>query len=406
VLEKTGLIIPGKEKSYYDRFRNRITFPIFDVRSNMVGLGGRVLDESLPKYMNSPETDVYIKGKHLYGLNFALDAIKQKDSVIIVEGYFDLIVPYQNGITNIVATLGTALTVEQIRLIKRFTNNVVIIFDSDEAGEAASLRGLDLLVSEGLSVKIARLPEGLDPDAYVRRNSEAAFQKLVDTADNLFDYKLKLLLARLNPAETEDKAKITAEMLPTIKRIENAVLRSDYMKRLSEILFIKEDALLEELSKVKLDYTYLGENRVFKDRTVIRPAEKILTGLIIEDVEVAQEVKGNLILDDFNSDDIKNIVKTVFGMIEEGKNPTAAKIIHKLNNENLNHIICEALAETESLIDRERAVSDCIHKIKKDNLKLKQEKLTILLREAEAIGDDTKRMELVKELNNLRSVRL
>jgi len=119
VLEKAGLIIPGREKGFYDRFRNRVIFPIFDVRSKAVGFGGRVMDESMPKYMNSPETDVYVKGRHLYGLNFAIEDIKQKDYVIIVEGYFDLIVPYQNGVKNIAATLGTALTVEQIRLIRR-----------------------------------------------------------------------------------------------------------------------------------------------------------------------------------------------------------------------------------------------------------------------------------------------
>lgn len=405
VLEKAGLIIPGREGTFYDRFRNRIIFPIFDIRSKMVGFGGRVLDESLPKYMNSPETDIYVKGRHLYGLNFALDDIKVKDFVVVVEGYFDLITPYQNGIRNIVATLGTALTVEQIRLIKRFTTNAVIIFDADEAGEAASLRGLDLLVSEGLNVKIAKLPEGVDPDTYVRTNPPEGFLKLVENADNLFDYKLKLLLNKFNPAEAEEKAKITSEMLPTIKRVENAVLRSDYIKKLAEVLFIKEEALMEELSKVKLDYTYLGENRIFKERAAIRPAEKIITGLMIEDPEIVEEVRRNLKIEDFKSEDIRTIIKTAFAMLDEGKNPTAAKIIHQLNDDNLSHITCETLAETENLVDRERSLKDCIQRIKTDNLKLERERLTSLIKDAEAKGDDTKLMELVRELDTLRSVK-
>jgi len=405
-LEKAGLVIPGREDSYYDRFRNRVMFPIFDIRSKIIAFGGRVLDESLPKYMNSPETDTYVKGRHLYGLNLAVDEIKSKDYCIVVEGYLDLIIPYHNGVKNIVATLGTALTVEQIRLIKRFTKNVVIIFDADEAGEAASLRGLDLLLSEELYVKIARLPEGLDPDTYVRTNSAEQFLKVIETADNLFDYKLKLLLKKLNPAETDDKAKITSEMLPTIKRVDNAVLRAEYIKKLSETLFISEDVMKEELSKVKLDYSYLGENKVFKECVAIRPAEKMITGLAIEDPDIANEIKKRLKIDEFHSEDVRDIIRAVFAVLSEGKNPTAAKVMHKLNSDNLSHIICEALAETEGFIDREKSLSDCIIKIKRDNLKFKKENLTSRIKEAEQKGNDAQLMKLVRELNALRGVKI
>ncbi|MFH1867954.1 MAG: DNA primase [Candidatus Omnitrophota bacterium] len=405
-LEKAGLAIPGREGSFYDRFRNRIIFPIFDIRSKIVAFGGRVIDDSQPKYMNSPETDIYVKGRHLYGFNLALDEIKKKDYVIIVEGYLDLIIPYQNGVTNIAATLGTALTVEQIRLIKRFTNNAVIIFDADEAGEAASLRGLDLFVSEGLYVKIARLPEGLDPDTYVRKNSSESFLKLVESADNLFDYKLGLLLKRFDPDTVEEKAKITSEMLPTIKRVENAVLRSDYVRKLSESLFINEDAILEELSKVKLDYSYLGDNRVLRDRVAIRPAEKIIVGLMIEDPEIAQEVRSKLRIEYFQSEDVRSILRAIAQMLDEGKIPTAAKIIHQLDDDNLSHIICETLTETENFVDRERCLHDCILRIKQDELKLKREKITTLIKEAEQRGDEIRLMNLVKELDTLRSVKL
>lgn len=406
VLEKAGLIIPGKQGSFYDRFRSRVIFPIFDIRSKIIGFGGRVLDEALPKYMNSPETDIYIKGRHLYGLNFALDDIKAKDFVVVVEGYFDLITPYQNGIRNIVATLGTALTVEQIRLIKRFTSNAVIIFDADEAGEAASLRGLDLLVSEGLNVRIARLPEGVDPDTFIRGKTAADFLKVVETADNLFDYKLKLLIGKFNPAEAEEKARISSEMLPTIKRVENAVLRSDYIKKLAEVLFVKEEALMEEFSKIKLDYSYLGESRVLKESRAIRPAEKIIIGLMIEAPEMAEEVRGNLTIEDFKNEEIRAIIKTAFTMLDESKTLTAAKIIHRLNDDNLSQIICESLAETENLIEREKSLNDCILRVKTDNLKLKRERLTGLIKEAETKGDEGQLMKLVRELNSLRPAKL
>ena len=404
-LEKAGLVLPGKESGFYDRFRNRIIFPIFDIRSKIVAFGGRVLDESMPKYMNSPETDAYVKGKHLYGLNFAIDEIRKKDYCIIVEGYLDLIIPYQNGIKNIAATLGTALTVEQIRLIKRFTNNVVIIFDADPAGEAASLRGLDLLLSEGLFVKIARLPEGDDPDSFVKREGKDNLVKLLEGADNLFDYKLKILLGKFNPAQAEDKSKISAEMLPTIKRVENDVLRSDYVKKLSETLFIGEDAILSELSKVKLDYTYLQENKTFKETASIRPAEKIVVGLMLEDPDIASAVKDSLSVGSFLSPQMRVIVKTVFDMLDKGDNPSAPKIIHKINNEDINHVVTEAIAETEKLDDRDRSLRDCVGCILKDNIKIRREQLTSQMKEAEAKGDEVKLMELVKQHNALRSVK-
>jgi DNA primase len=405
MLEKAGLIIRANADKLYDRFRNRVIFPIFDIRSKIVAFGGRVLDDSLPKYMNSPETDAYVKGKHLYGLNFAIDEIKAKDYVVVVEGYLDLILPFQNGIRNIVATLGTALTIEQIRLIKRFTDNVVIIYDADEAGQAASLRGLDLLVSEGLFVKIASLPKGMDPDSYVRQNGRESLSKIITSADNIFDYKLKLLLDKFNPAESEDKTKIAAEMLPTIKRIENSVLRSDYLNRLSKALFISADALAEELQKVKLDYSYLGKDKNIKTETGIRTSEKIVVSLMMEDPAIAAKVRDTLKIEEFTSRDICRIVQVIYSLLDEGKIPSAPKIINLIDDEELSHIICEALEETEKIIEREKALQDCICRIKKDNSALKRQNLTNLIKQAETEGDDIRIMSLVKQLDAIKNER-
>ena len=406
VLEKAGLIIPGKNESFYDRFRSRVIFPIFDIRSKIAAFGGRVLDDSLPKYMNSPETDIYVKGRHLYGLNFAMDEIRKKDYVVVVEGYLDLILPFQNGIKNMVATLGTALTIEQIRLIKRLTQNVVIIYDADEAGQAASLRGLDLLVSEGLFVKIASLPAGMDPDSYVRQHGSDKLLKVIESAQNLFDYKLKLLLNRFNPAESEDKTKIAAEMLPTIKRIENGVLRSDYIKRLSKTLFISEDALLEELAKVKLDYSYLGEDKTVKHENKIRPAEKMIVSLMMEDPAIAQEVKSVLKKEEFISPDMRRIIDVIYQMLDANNTPNERKVINQINDENLSHIIYESLEETEKLIDREKTLHDCVIRIKRDNMILKKQGLTSLIKKAELEGDDITIMKLIKTLDTLKSERV
>ena len=168
ILEKSGLALPGREGGFYDRFRHRIIFPIHNHKGQVIGFGARVLDETLPKYINSPETPVYNKGSHLYGLNLAAEHIKQKDFVIVVEGYLDFLTPFQAGIGNIVASLGTALTQDQVRLLKRFTKNITMVFDADSAGESASLRGLDIAVGEDMNAKVAALPQGYDPDKFTR----------------------------------------------------------------------------------------------------------------------------------------------------------------------------------------------------------------------------------------------
>ena len=236
-LVKSGLVVQNNDGgNLYDRFRGRIIFPIFDARSRVLGFGARALDNSLPKYINSPETHIYRKGAQFYGLNFAKDHIRTLNYVVLVEGYFDLILPFQNGIKNIVATLGTALTVQQIRALKRFTRNAIMIYDADRAGEEASLRSLDLLVTEEMDVRIAILPKGSDPDSFVRREGKAGFTRILKESKDLFDYKLGVLTSRFKIDDPRGKARIAGGMLPTIARIKNAVLKSAYLRKISDRL--------------------------------------------------------------------------------------------------------------------------------------------------------------------------
>jgi len=223
LLKKAGLILPGKNNSYYDRFRRRIIFPIFDVRSRPIAFGGRIIGEGEPKYLNSPETAVYTKARQLYGLNLSKDEIARKNFVIIVEGYLDFIIPYQAGVKNIVASLGTALTIEQARLIKRYTTDCVIVYDSDTAGEKASLRGIEVLIKEGISVKIASLPQGMDPDSMVREKGVGEFDKVVNESVEFFDYQANIFKKKYDINTISGKYKFAGEFLPTIAGIENEV---------------------------------------------------------------------------------------------------------------------------------------------------------------------------------------
>ena len=212
LMEKAGLIIPRESgQGYYDRFRNRVVFPIFDTRAHCRAFGARALDNAEgAKYLNSPETIIYTKGHHLYGFHLAKQAIAEEDCVVIVEGYVDCLIPYQAGVRNIVASLGTALTVDQIRLLRRYTPRVVMLFDMDPAGEAAMMRSLDTLIEEGMEVRVATLAPGEDPDSFVRRQGVDDFRNRIAAAQTVFDYKLDVLTRRHGIQTPDGKAQIAA----------------------------------------------------------------------------------------------------------------------------------------------------------------------------------------------------
>ncbi len=276
---KAGLVMKRKDGSSYDLFRNRLIFPICDVRGRVLGFGARVLDVSLPKYINSPETGVYKKSQHLYGLSFAKSHIRGKGFAIITEGYLDVITSHQYGINNTISSLGTALTLEQIRLLRRYAHNVVMVYDADQAGEMATLRGLDLFLEEGMNVKVATLDTDHDPDSFIRKFGPRGFNTAVKKAKSLFAYKLDLLNEKFEGSEPEDKARIVKEMLSTISRVRNSVIKAEYIKKLSQELCIKEDAIWDDLKKTKRSIKSY-ERRTTNDerRTTINisPAEKIL----------------------------------------------------------------------------------------------------------------------------------
>jgi len=212
-LTKARIINKSKiEGKYIDYFRDRIIFPIFNLSGRVIGFGGRVLDDSLPKYINSPETLVYNKGSNLYSLNFAKEDIRKKGYLIIVEGYTDVLITQQYEFNNVAASLGTALTARQIDLIKRFTDMVLIAYDADSAGNMATLRSLDLLVKAGLEVKVIDLPQGYDPADFLIKKGRTPFQNLIDGSLSLIDYKLKLLYSKNSIKTIEGKVKVIKEL--------------------------------------------------------------------------------------------------------------------------------------------------------------------------------------------------
>ncbi len=244
--EEAGLIIQGKN-GYYDRFRNRIIFPICDVNQSFIGFGGRSVGDANPKYLNTPETLVFHKGSRLYGLNWARNSIRQKDYIVIVEGYTDCISLHAQGITNVAASLGTAFTDQHAKLISRFTTNVVIAFDSDDAGARATQRGIEILESAGLNVKVAPLPRGQDPDGFARSHTPSEVKNWIESAVPYLEYQIKMIISQFNINSPAGKTGAAQEIINIISNIESVIEREEYSNFAANLLSIEKQVFSEEL---------------------------------------------------------------------------------------------------------------------------------------------------------------
>lgn len=253
-LEATGLSVKRENGSLYDRYRGRVMFPIHSFTGRVIAFGGRTLknDKNVPKYVNSPESEIYHKSNVLYGLYFAKKAIREEDNCFLVEGYADVLSVHQAGIENVVASSGTSLTAEQIRLIGRITKNITILYDGDAAGIKASLRGLDMILEEGLNVKVVLFPDGHDPDSYVRNFGTSGFKKHIE--ENKKDFILFKADTLLKDAGNDPikKAGVIREIVESIAKIPDSIKASVFIKECSYLLDIDERALLSELNKMRL----------------------------------------------------------------------------------------------------------------------------------------------------------
>ncbi len=391
ILEKTGLFVTKREGGLIDRFRGRVIFPIPDAKGRSVAFGARVLDDSQPKYLNSPETEIYIKGQHLYGLYEARTAIRTADAVIIVEGYMDAIACFEAGVHNVVASLGTALTPDQVRLLKRQTKNVFILYDADKAGELATLRGLELCLEEGLEVKIVRLPEGHDPDSFVRRQGLDHFQAELGKAVSVFDYKFALLKARYPTRDLEAKVKIANEMVVFLAKVPNEILKSAWTRTLASEMGFSEDALFAQMRKGTGVRPAARARVEEKTNTQTFPAvEKWLLGLFLEDARfVTQALEQGVGPEDFHSPAIRALVERALGGLTQSHEPDVSTILAMI------------VAELETLEDKEKTFRDCVAWMKRQRVQGEREYLTEELRSAEKENDSNRMRKILYDLHTL-----
>jgi len=383
---KSGLIMQGKKGNLYDRFRGRLMFPIFDIRGSVIGFGGRVLDDSLPKYINSPETVVYSKGRHLYGLNYAKNSGSK--SIIVVEGYMDAISLYQNGINNVVASLGTALTESQGRILKKYAEEIVISYDADAAGQAAVMRGLNLLSDIGCNVKVLVIPEGKDPDEYIRKNGADAFKKLVDGALSLVEYKIKMLRKEQDLSTTNGKIAFLNKAAAVLAKVSNSMEREMYIKKLASEYEISEEAILSEVLRRT---RYTGGKKLKTSSTVElkkeikEPANKIdekiihderfILSLLCVDNSIYPVVKEHFIIDQIIDEENKRIAEAIFGRLEDKKGITAAELMNIVSAESAGEF-ARILEEECHCDDNTRAI---LGKMKDIRISLAEKRLQQVL---------------------------
>lgn len=268
LIAKTGVCYSTEDGRLQDRFWGRVIFPVHTISGKVVAFGGRILQNNAKaaKYVNSPESEIYHKSDHLYGLYFAKQAIMQKDRCILVEGYLDVISMYQAGIQNVVASSGTSLTTGQIRLIHRFTNNVTLLYDGDNAGIKASIRGIDMLLEEGMNINVVLLPEGEDPDSYAQSHSTEEVEQYIESNKvDFIKFKTSLLMSEVGEDPIR-RAGLIGDVVKSIAVVPNDILRSEYIKKCSDMLNVSEQLLVKETAKIRMQRAEEQQKRRYNEK--------------------------------------------------------------------------------------------------------------------------------------------
>lgn len=405
---ESGLVNKNERGQYIDRYRNRLMFPICDARGRVIAFGGRVLDDSKPKYINSPENVVYSKGRHLFGLNVAKKGDTKK--ILIVEGYMDVISLHQRGITNVVASLGTALTEQQGWLLRKNSEQIILSFDSDEAGIKAKLRSIEILQNMGCDLRVLQLEGAKDPDEYILKYGNMRFQNAVDKAFSVVEFKVKILKKELNLENTNDKIKFLNEIAKLISKVDNTMEREVYIEKIAKEYDISKEAIYAEVNKLtyKNDKTekvlerpkpVVTHKKVEKkevSESIKRRENTIISILLAGDLSIYEIIKQNIKPEDFQDEINQKIAQKLYEEFEKG-NSNINGIIDNLEQDQQNQITM-IMAEDYEIEDLEKAIDDIIQAYKRDKLNNRKLKILELL---EQVSDNEEKKKLEKELSNI-----
>lgn len=405
---KAGLAVK-KESSFeenktswdsYDRFRGRIMFPIFDLQDNVIGFGGRIFhpdsdqDSSEPKYLNTPNTLIYDKSRVLYGLNKAKMEIREKNEAVLVEGYTDVILSSQAGVRNVIATSGTALTLEQLKILSRYTKNLVFSFDMDIAGQSATKRGIDIAQLQGFNIKIISLPEGKDP-ADVAGDNPKQWQRRVEESKEIINFYFEQSFRAFDSRTVEGKKKISEILLPFISRIQNKIEQAHWVAELAKRFKIREDTIWDQLTKITNTQEQIGEKEESssdtpeKKKSWRRQIEERLLMLLLKFPQYFKKIKETPTFS-FPEGEM------LFKILQEGKRVPS----------ELNQFISELelqfeVEKNEGEIKVEEEIEFCLSQLQKISSQEEIKKIEEELKEAEAAGNKKKISHLLKKLNRL-----
>jgi DNA primase len=384
--QELGLVMPKKTGGWYDHFRGRIIFPIFDLTGNVLGFGGRTLDGNSPKYLNSPESALYHKGQSLYGLHAAKGFIREKGLALIVEGYLDLLTLHHFGFTHTVATLGTAMTESHIRLLKRFSNNFITIFDPDESGTAATIRALPLLLEEEISCNVVRLPGKHDPDSFLQGGHRDEFQEMLLQAIPIFDFFIDQVFSGSDLVSADGKARAIDEILPMVERIRNPIVRESYVKKLGERLALKEGVILDAVKTIPQRRERRREELKQAIHKKMYPkTEETILEIMLRFNHLIPEIADDGVLEDFENQQLKMVAKTLKEIYVKKGDVVIPDILASVEDDELGNRISRwaFLDGTFEGASLDKTLRDCIRKVKMDKLKRDEEALLTRIKEVE-----------------------
>ena len=408
---ESGLVNKNDNGTYIDRYRNRLMFPICDARGKVIAFGGRVLDDSKPKYINSPENVVYSKGRHLFGLNVA-----KKDSakkILIVEGYMDVISLHQRGITNVVGALGTALTEQQGWLLRRTTEQVILGFDADGAGQTAIARSMEILQKMGCDMRVLQIEGAKDPDEFIVKFGEGRFKLAIDNAISLVEFKVKNLKKDFNLENTGDKIKFLNEIAKILSKVENTMEREIYIEKIAKGYNISKEAIYAEVNKLiyvgtKEDKVSQNKKREIRsitreqknndniDEDLKRREDTIIALLLDANTNVFKKIKEHIKPEEFKDETNRKIAEQLYIELDKSES-NINKLIDSFDEETQNHITM-VMATDYEIENIDKAVDDILSKYEREKLDNRKQEI---LKQLEIEQDNEKKSQLGKELSNI-----
>jgi len=410
-IEKSGLLVKRDDGKTYDRFRGRLMFPVFDTQGRPIAFGGRTLKNEDAKYINSPETAAYIKGRNLYGLNLTRDQIRRDGFAILVEGFLDLIVPYQFGIRNVAASLGTALTSDQVKLLSRFAHKVVVNYDGDRAGVQAAKKSIEILLAEDIEVKVLVLPENADPDEFIRKFGASEYQQRRAKAQPHIQFVIENALRDRSLHRPAEKAEAVDEVLPYIRAVQNRIQKREYFDMAMDALQINDISLKRELwQSLRTPANVAGSagQRVLR-RTGTKPtvAEQRLLELLLTSEQLREEVLPLLGKSDYEELATASIFTALIELQAEGNEPDLDSLSRKTEDDSsaqelLPMLLIGTIApDDEKPEDVRLTVGKCLDALRLVNIDRRIRELSAEIAAAERNGDDDRRIELIMEYGEL-----